>query len=179
MRTLYLSGCSKLKSLPAVGLAAQAARRAQSRELRDPLRVAHRAALHYRHYSHYSHYRRCRRPPAAPTAARDWRGLCSRPSSVQTARVGSGLLRRPFRGRAAHRDRLRRGRRRGYPQHVAAGRAARAGSGRWSAWADYTHAHVRHGADARPTAGGDNRTVPATNANDGWARTSTSLRQQQ
>jgi hypothetical protein len=36
-----------------------------------------------------------------------------------------------------------------------------------------------HGADARPTAGGDDRTVPSTNASDGWAQTASGLRQQQ
>ncbi len=142
--------------------------------LRDPLRVAHRAALpaqHYRHCRHCTHYRRCTRPPAAPTAAHDWRGLCSGPSLAETALVGSGSLAEP---------------------HIATGCAVAAAGGtpstRPRACSESRRRSVvgmgpttrtrtfGHGADARPTAGGDDRTVPATSASDGGARTPTSLR---
>jgi hypothetical protein len=72
---------------------------------------------------------------------------------------------------------LRRGRRRGYPR--ARGRGTCSKSRRRSAVGMEPMTRTRafgHGADARPTAGGDNRTVPATNASDGGARTAVNNR---
>ena len=118
-------------------------------ELRDPLRVAHRAALPAQHYRH------CRHIIGIIGTVGVIGGIgiigtgvgCTAVHRLRRRRVSAAVsVRRPFRGRAAHRDRLRRGRRRGYSRARGRGRAARARGGRRSAWGRlHAHTRVRHG----------------------------------